>query len=64
MVYQDIQGKAFRNSITYEMSLNRKFYFRQVYNLLDFVSDLGGLLSFSTRICVLIVIGLQSFGST
>lgn len=33
------------NSITYELSLEREEYHRQVYNTLDFLGDLGGLFS-------------------
>ena len=31
------------NSVTYELSLGLEFYDRQVYNLLDILSDIGGL---------------------
>ena len=63
MIYQDKVGKAFFNSVTYEMSLTRRLYYRQVYNLLDFLAELGGLLSIISRTCFLIIFSLQFFGS-
>ena len=33
----------FWNTITYEVSLDRKEYFRKVYGTLDFIRDIGGL---------------------
>ena len=32
-----------QNAITFEMSLSRKEYSRTVYNIMDFMRDMGGL---------------------
>ena len=40
----------FWNAITYELSLNRREYHRRVYNFLDFLGDLGGLMAIIGKI--------------
>ena len=42
----------FWNAITYELSLHRKEYNRRVYNFLDFLGDLGGLMAIIGKIFV------------
>ena len=34
---------TFQNAITFEMSMNRTEYTRTVYNIIDFMGDMGGL---------------------
>ena len=34
---------TFQNAITFEMSMNRNEYTRTVYNIIDFMGDMGGL---------------------
>ena len=45
----------FQNSVTLELSLNQKDYFRVVYGGLDFVADLGGLFSAVAGVCSIIL---------
>ena len=45
----------FQNSITFEMSLNKRVYVRHVYTFLDMIGDLGGLFGALTPLCVIIV---------
>ena len=52
----------FWNAITYEISLNRKEYHRRVYNYLDFLGDLGGLMSAIGKIFVPFVMMLTYRG--
>ena len=42
----------FWNAITYELSLHRKEYNRKVYNFLDFLGDLGGLMAIIGKVFV------------
>ena len=53
----------FQNAVTFEMSLNQKQYFRRVYSLLDFLSDVGGLYSAVSPICMLLIV-LMNFNSS
>ena len=48
-----------QNSITFEMSMDRRDYFRNVYSILDFVSDLGGLYGAISPICVISLVILN-----
>ena len=45
----------FQNSITFEMSLNKRVFIRHVYTFLDMIGDLGGLFGALTPLCVIIV---------
>ena len=45
------------------MSLDQRFYFRQVYSFLDFLAEIGGLFSAFSKICLLIITALNYFGS-
>ena len=45
----------FQNSITFEMSLNKRVFIRHVYTLLDMIGDLGGLFGALTPLGVIIV---------
>lgn len=58
-----IYDKPFVNAVTYELSLMQKRYVRQVYTLLDFLAELGGLLSFLRLLSIGLVIVFQFFGS-
>ena len=53
----------FQNAITYEVTLTLTRYFRRVYSILDFLSEIGGLFSTFTRLFLLIITGLNYFGS-
>ena len=53
----------FWNSITYEMSLDRKEYFRKVYGSLDFLRDIGGLFAGIATIFSPMVLLFQYRGS-
>ena len=51
-------NNRFQNAITFEMSMNRNEFTRTVYNIMDFMGDLGGLfnalaLIFGTIIAIL-----------
>jgi hypothetical protein len=46
----------YRNSITYELSLNQIKYFRRVYSLLDVLADMGGLYGAISPLCFAIVL--------
>ena len=45
-----------QTAITIEMSMNRHDYFRKVYNILDFISDVGGLYGAVSPICIIFLI--------
>ncbi len=49
----------FHNSITYEISLDRRDYFRRVYGVLDFLADVGGLFGAISPLCFIIVLCFQ-----
>ena len=51
------------NAITYEMSMNQKQLDRRVYTSLDLASDLGGLFTTLSSICLLIVTLVNYYGS-
>ena len=53
----------FQNSLTFEMSLLKKVYFRSVYGTLDFAADLGGLSSALRAIFTLILVTVNSYSS-
>ena len=53
----------FQNAITYEVSINQKRYFRSVYSIMDYFSQIGGLLSLFGSFCLLIITCLNYFGS-
>ena len=48
-------ANTFQNAITYELSLHRKEYNRRVYNFLDFLGDLGGLMAIIGKVFVPLV---------
>ena len=52
-----------QNSITFELSMDRKDYTRKVYSILDFFSDVGGLFG-AIRPIFTIVLGVISFWSS
>ena len=49
-------GGTFQTAVTYELSHTRQVYYRQVYGLLDWLRDLGGLFSALSGISILIVL--------
>ena len=51
MPYQD----SWINSLTFEVSSDRQTYYRQVYSILDFFSDVGGLFGAVSPIFIVIV---------
>ena len=53
----------YQNALTYELSLDKHFYYRSVYSSLDFLSELGGLFSAFGRFCLLIITAFNYFGS-
>ena len=53
----------FQNALTLEMSLKKKFFFRSVYDTLDFAADLGGLSSAIRAIFTLILVTVNSYSS-
>ena len=53
----------FINSVTFELELDQIYYYRRVYKFLDFLSELGGLFSAFSRICLVVITGLNYFGS-
>ena len=56
---QDTRAIPYSNgwyiSVTYELSLDQIIYKRDLYNLLDFMRDLGGLAVAFRAICVVLV---------
>ena len=56
-------SNKFQNAITYEVSLEQRFYYRKVYTSLDFLSEIGGIFSALSRICLVLITGLNYFGS-
>ena len=53
----------YQNSITFEMSLKQIFYSRNVYNLLQVVTDLGGIVSAIRTLFLAIMIICNTFSS-
>ena len=45
-----------QTAITFEMNMDRHDYFRKVYNILDFISDVGGLYGAVSPICIIFLI--------
>jgi len=54
--------QPFQNAITYELSHTRHIYYRQVYGLLDWLRDLGGLFGAMSGISLSIVLIFQFQG--
>ena len=52
-----------QNGVTYEISLTSKRYFRRVYSIMDFMSEMGGLFGAIGSIFLATIIGLNYFGS-
>ena len=53
----------FQNAITYEISMTRDFYSRQVYTVITMVSDVGGLFGGIAPLCSIIVLMFQYHGA-
>ena len=51
------------NGVTYEISLTSRRYFRRVYSIMDFLSDMGGLFGALGSIFLALAIGMNYFGS-
>ena len=49
--------------MTFEVTTHQVYYYRRVYKFLDFLSEVGGLFSAFSRICLVIVTSLNYFGS-
>ena len=52
-----------QNAVTYEVSLTSNRYFRRVYSIMDFLSELGGLFTALGALFLLIIKGLNYYGS-
>ena len=52
----------FQNSITFEMSLSQRYYYRVVYSALDFLSEIGGITSAISLVASSIVSALNFHG--
>lgn len=52
-----------QNAVTFEMSLSNNRYFRRIYSIMDIVAELGGMFSAIGSITLLIITGLNYFGS-
>ena len=52
----------FQNAVTFEMSLSRRYFYRRIYNLLDMMSEMGGLFEMLNIFCLGIVQILQYHG--
>ena len=49
--------------MTYEVNRMSKAYFRRVYTIMDFMSEMGGLFGAFGPLFLLIIVGLNYFGS-
>ena len=58
-----IYDNNFHNTVTFEVTTHQVYYYRRVYKFLDFLSEVGGLFSAFSRICLVIVTSLNYFGS-
>ena len=56
-------NNRFHNAITYEVSLVNHTYNRRVVNILDYLSEMGGLFNALKIIFYLVVAGLNYYGS-
>ena len=51
--------KSFQTAVTYELSHKRQVYYRQVYGLLDWLRDIGGLFGALSGISIALVLIFQ-----
>ena len=56
-------NNKYHNMVTYEVSTTHKRYFRSVYSILDFLSEMGGLFTAFGSLCFLVISSLNYFGS-
>ena len=49
----------FLNAITFEISLDKRAYFRKVYNLLDIAGEMGGLSTALRYFSILVILVSQ-----
>ena len=54
---------TFQNIVTYEVSTTHRQYYRSVYSILDFLSEMGGLFSAFGSLCLLVISSLNFNGS-
>ena len=47
----------------FEVSLDRTYYFRMVYSMLDFVSEIGGLFAALSKVCLVVITVANMHGS-
>ena len=53
----------FHNAVTYELSNSNQVYYRNVYGLLDYLRDIGGLYGALTALCFALVYIFQHNGA-
>lgn len=58
-----VYSNNFQVAITYEMSMTRREFDRQVYSSLQLGSDLGGLFTALSGVCLLIIKVVNYYGS-
>ena len=51
------------NSITFELTMDRRDYFRKVYGVLDLLSDVGGLFGAISPICGILLVAFNFWSS-
>ena len=56
-------NNKYQNIVTYEVSTTHNRYFRSVYSILDFLSEMGGLFTAFGSFCFLIINALNHYGS-
>ena len=49
--------------IVYEVSLDQTYYFRMVYSMLDFVSEIGGLFAALSKLSLVAIAVVNMHGS-
>lgn len=48
-------NNTFQNAVSFEFDLNRSYYYRRVFSLLNCLSEIGGLIGAFKSVCSVIV---------
>ena len=56
-------ARPFQTAITFELSPDLKHFYRSTYGTLDFLAEIGGLLSAIRPLCMILVLIMQYYGA-
>ena len=57
------EDNNFLNAVTFEVSTDHTVYKRKVYNILEFLSKLGGLFGAFAKVCIIFISIVNFFGA-